>query len=157
MSPPASSSASLPTGLNSHDLPVHEYQNEKINLSSQNVDVGGKPVPYHHHTSSSSSSSSSHERQHSDSTNSSQQKDVSLVRQASKLIELPKTYYQRIRFFLLDRDYHLYIFTAAFTFLFFAYPIQGVQTLRFPSTGSFILLVLYGAYGITAWYVTVLV
>lgn len=40
--------------------------------------------------------------------------------------------------------------TFAFVLLFFAYPIQGVQTIRYPDTGSYILLVLYGFYGITS-------
>ena len=34
--------------------------------------------------------------------------------------------------------------------LFFAYPIQGVQTIRYPKTGSDTLLILYGFYGITS-------
>ena len=42
------------------------------------------------------------------------------------------------------------MFTFAFVLLFFAYPIQGVQTIRYPKTGSSTLLILYGFYGITS-------
>ena len=42
------------------------------------------------------------------------------------------------------------MFTSAFVLLFFAYPIQGVQTIRYPKTGSSTLLILYGFYGITS-------
>ena len=44
--------------------------------------------------------------------------------------------------------------TFAFVLLFFAYPIQGVQTIRYPNTGSYILLVLYAAYGVTSLFAT---
>ena len=52
--------------------------------------------------------------------------------------------------YITDRDYNLWIMTFAFVLLFFAYPIQGVQTIRYPATGSYILLILYGFYGITS-------
>jgi len=42
------------------------------------------------------------------------------------------------------------VFTSAFVLLFFAYPIQGVQTIRYPKAGSNTLLILYGFYGITS-------
>ena len=48
------------------------------------------------------------------------------------------------------RQYNLWVFTSAFVLLFFAYPIQGVQTIRYPKTGSSTLLILYGFYGITS-------
>ena len=47
-------------------------------------------------------------------------------------------------------QYNLWVFTSAFVLLFFAYPIQGVQTIRYPKTGSSTLLILYGFYGITS-------
>lgn len=68
-----------------------------------------------------------------------------------------KNVLQTILFFINDRDPLVWLMTSAFTLLFFAYPIQGVQTIRYPSAGSYILLVLYGVYGITSLFATPLV
>lgn len=43
---------------------------------------------------------------------------------------------------------------AGFTLLFTSYPIQGVQTIRFPDTGAYILIVLYSAYFVTSMWAT---
>lgn len=41
-----------------------------------------------------------------------------------------------------------------FLLLFTSYPIQGVQTIRFPDTGAYILIVLYSAYFVTSMWAT---
>lgn len=63
-----------------------------------------------------------------------------VVKEAS---EVPKTYLQKAAFWVADRDGHVWLMSLGFMLLFTAYPIQGVQTIRYPATGSYILIVLY--------------
>lgn len=52
------------------------------------------------------------------------------------------------------RSGELRTLTPGFLLLFTSYPIQGVQTIRFPDTGAYILIVLYSAYFVTSMWAT---
>ncbi|KAL1411269.1 hypothetical protein Q8F55_002220 [Vanrija albida] len=59
-----------------------------------------------------------------------------------------------VKHWITDRDVHVWWMSFGFTLLFTSYPIQGVQTIRFPTTGSYILIVLYSAYLVTSMWAT---
>ncbi|BEJ17749.1 hypothetical protein CspHIS471_0700170 [Cutaneotrichosporon sp. HIS471] len=60
----------------------------------------------------------------------------------------------RFKHWIRDRDYHVWVMSLGFLLLFTSYPIQGVQTIRFPETGAYILIVLYSAYFVTSMWAT---
>lgn len=66
----------------------------------------------------------------------------------------PLSILDRASHWIQDRDYHVWLMSFCFLLLFTSYPIQGVQTIRFPDTGAYILIVLYSAYFVTSMWAT---
>ncbi|KAI8817486.1 uncharacterized protein EV422DRAFT_226686 [Fimicolochytrium jonesii] len=66
----------------------------------------------------------------------------------------PLSSFAGFKYWVQDRDYHVWVMSLGFMLLFTSYPIQGLQTIRYPDTGAYILIVLYSAYFVTSMWAT---
>lgn len=76
-------------------------------------------------------------------------------RQSSMPIpDVNSSIFYKFKYWVQDRDVHVWIMSLGFMLLFTSYPIQGVQTIRYPATGAYILIVLYSGYFATSMWAT---